>query len=280
LRYREFEWQSAIGKPVFACEWRPEDEAAVKASVILVHGMGEHSGRYRHVAENLITDGYAVFAFDQYGHGRTEGKRGHTRSYEDLLEGIDRLLAEAGRRFPGKPKFLFGHSMGGNLTLNYLLRRRPDIAGAVVTGPWLRLAFDPPVIPLAFARVLERIYPGLSNNRPLQANHLTSDPDMVRQLAEDTLGHGRITARFFLGVHRAGRWALDHASELTVPVLLMHGGDDKVTSLEASRRFAEKAGSRITFREWPGFRHELHNEVGREEVFSVIRAWLAQQISS
>jgi alpha-beta hydrolase superfamily lysophospholipase len=278
--YREFHWQSKSGNRVFACEWKPEEPGSIQAVIVVVHGMGEHSGRYRHVADDLVAHGYAVLAFDQLGHGRTEGRRGHTAAYEDLLEGIELLLAEADRQFLDKPKFVFGHSMGGNLTLNYLLRRRPDIAGAVVTGPWLKLAFDPPVLQLAVARLVERVYPRFSNNRPLQANHLTSDPIMMRRIQEDTWGHGRITARFFLGVHRAGRWALEHAAELRIPVLLMHGGEDRVTAIEASRRFAQTAGSGCTFREWPGFRHELHNEWAREEVFSVIRHWLGNRLNS
>jgi alpha-beta hydrolase superfamily lysophospholipase len=279
LKYREFVWLSPEGKQGFACEWQPDDPSDVQAVVVLVHGMGEHTGRYVHVADNLTAHGYVVLAFDQHGHGKTEGKRGHVRAYENLLEGIDFLLAEAERDFPGKPRFLYGHSMGGNVTLNYLLRRRPLIAGAVVTGPWLKLAFHPPAAQLVIARVIERVYPTWSDNRPLQTHHLTSDPEMARRIQEDPLGHGNITARFFLSVHRAGQWALNHAAELSVPVLLMHGGDDKVTSIHASRRFAELAGSGCTFREWPGLRHELHNEQDREQVFSVIRGWLNERLS-
>ncbi|MBW5448288.1 alpha/beta fold hydrolase [Cohnella sp. CFH 77786] len=240
--------------------------------------MGEHTGRYAHVAEWFTASGYAFLGFDQLGHGRTEGKRGHTNSYDDLLDGIDRLLAEAQRRFPGTPRFLFGHSMGGNLTLNYLLRRKPEVSGAVVLSPWLKLAFDPPALQVAAARLLERVYPKFSNNRPFDPTHLTSDPEMLKRLREDRHGHGMITARFFLGVHRAGRWALEHAPELSVPVLLMQGDSDPVTSIAASRHFAERAGGACTFREWPGYRHELHNERGRDEVFRVIEAWMAERL--
>ncbi len=196
-------------------------------------------------------------------------------SYEALLEGPDRLVREARTRYPGAPIFLFGHSMGGNVTLNYLLRRQPDIAGAIVTGPWLKLAFDPPQAQVLIGRLLERVYPQYSNHRPLAAERLTSDPEMIRRLSEDPLGHGHITAKFFFGVRRSGIWAIRHADRLRVPLLLMHGDDDKVTSIAASRLFAEAAGSLCTFVEWPGYRHELHNEAGRAAVFTVIRQWLA-----
>jgi alpha-beta hydrolase superfamily lysophospholipase len=277
MHYREWDWPFGDGRKIFACTWIPEDERAVEAAVILVHGMGEHSGRYRHVAEMFTAHGFAVYAFDQHGHGRSEGKRGHIKRYEDLLDGIDRLLAEAAREFPGKPLFLYGHSMGGNVTLNYLLLRRPALTGAIVSSPWLKLAFDPPAMKVIAARVIGRIYPKFTDHRPFNPTHLTSDPDMMQMIREDPLGHGYITARFFFSVHTAGRWALAHASELSVPLLLMHGDSDTVTSLAASRLFAERAGDRCTFREWPGFRHELHNERNREEVFTFIRDWTAER---
>jgi alpha-beta hydrolase superfamily lysophospholipase len=159
-----------------------------------------------------------------------------------------------------------------------LLRRKPDIAGAIVTGPWLKLAFDPPAIQVAAARVIQHVFPAYANHRPFDPVHLTSDPEMRKQLMEDQLGHGYITAKFFFSVHRAGRWAIQHAPELSVPLLLMHGGEDPVTSAAASREFAERAGQLCTFREWPGFRHELHNELRREDVFRVILAWMEERL--
>lgn len=277
---REWEWRLEDGTRMYACEWLPESRSSERGFIGIVHGMGEHVGRYEHVAEALTAEGYVVWGFDQYGHGRTPGRRGHVPRYESLLEGPDRLIREARARYPDVPIFLLGHSMGGNVTINYLLRRRPDIAGAIITGPWLKLAFDPPRAQVAIGRVLERIYPQYNNHRPLAAEKLTSDPEMIRRIAEDKLGHGHITAKFFFGVRRAGLWALQHADRLEVPMLLMHGGDDKVTSIAASRLFAERAGSLCTFLEWPGYRHELHNESGRSAVFKTIFEWLDSRASS
>lgn len=275
MQYEEKEWRISGGAKMFSCEWRPEPEQPVKAVVGLVHGMGEHMGRYGHVGEMLVEAGYGVIGFDQRGHGRTDGKRGHAREYEDLLEGIDLLLADAARLYPGLPVFLYGHSMGGNVTLNYLLRRKPRLAGAIVSSPWLKLATDPSAVQVAAARLIQYVYPAYSQNRPFKPNHLTSDPEMVRRYTEDKQGHGFISAKFFFGMRKAGLWAIAHASELPLPILLMHAGADTVTSIKASRQFAENAPpSLCTFREWPGFRHELHNELKREEVFAAIKEWL------
>lgn len=279
MSYGQLEWICADRTSMFACEWKPDQTEEIRAVIGLIHGMGEHMGRYQHVAKMLNENGYAVLSFDQRGHGQTKGQRGHTPSYDALLEGIDLMLAEAKQRYPGIPVFLFGHSMGGNVALNYLLRRKPNVAGAIVTGPWLKLAFKPPSIQAVIGRLLEWAYPKYTSNRPLVADKLTSDPVMQQLYITDKLGHGQITSKFYFGVSRAGVWALKHASELSVPLLLMHGGADSVTSLPASKQLAELVGSRCTWKEWPGYKHELHNEIGREDVFLEIKKWLNNQLS-
>ncbi|MCC3377396.1 alpha/beta hydrolase [Cohnella sp. REN36] len=274
MAYRSFEWKSADGILMQGGEWRAETDAPPRAVVVLVHGMGEHMGRYHHVGEMFADEGYAVLGFDQRGHGRTAGKRGHTPTFDALLEGIDWVRDEARRLYPDAPVFLYGHSMGGNVTLNYLLRRQPDVAGAVISGPWLRLAFSPPQLQVVLGRVVERLYPSFTNTRPLNVDYLTTDPEMAKMYRSDPLGHSQITAAFFFGVQRAGLWAIRHAGELRAPVLLMHGGRDRVTSIQASREFANAAGPICAFKEWPGYNHELHNELGREDVFAFVRQWL------
>lgn len=279
MRYAEFTWRSKDGTRMFGCEWKPaEDKKQVKAVIGIVHGMGEHTGFYTHVAESFTAEGYAVLAFDQRGHGLTEGKRGDSPNYEALLEGVEFLLAEMDRRHPDLAKFLYGHSMGGNVTLNYLLKQKPKITGAVVAGPWLKLVFKPPPLSEFIGWIAEQTSPGHTNVYSLAARRGTSDPEMIRRYVEDPLRHGRITPRFFLGVQRAGLWALAHAEELEVPLLLLHGGDDRITSSKASRQFALRAGSLCTYREWAGFRHELHNELGRKEVFDFVFRWLLESL--
>lgn len=279
MSYFEFEWRGPDRMRIFACEWRPPEDIRVKAVIGIVHGMGEHSGRYRHVAEMLIAEGYAVLAYDQPGHGRTEGLRGHAASFEMLLDHVGLLLTELSRRYPDLPRFLYGHSMGGNVALNYLLRRKPKLNGAVVTGPWLKLAFDPSPSKVFMGRIINRIYPKFMNKRPMVAEHLTSDPEMAKRYVEDPLRHGDISVRFFFDVKKAGLWALEHAGELSVNLLLMHGGEDQVTSTLASKQFAQRAGSLCTFVEWPDYRHELHNELGREKVFAAMRQWLSKHMT-
>ena len=130
----EWNWKSSDGIEMYSRGWLPAGKP--KAAIVLVHGHGEHVGRYEHVGAALTGGGYALLGFDLRGHGRSGGPRGHTPSYEAYMDDIAAFLAQAGERHPGLPRFLYGHSLGGNLVLNYVLRRRPDLTGVIVTGPW------------------------------------------------------------------------------------------------------------------------------------------------
>ena len=122
-----------------------------KAAIMLVHGHGEHVARYDHVAAALTEKGYAMLGFDLRGHGKSGGPRGHTPSYDALMDDIASFSQQTDQRYAGLPRFLYGHSLGGNLVLNYALRRKPDLHGVIATGPWLKLAFDPPASQVTLA---------------------------------------------------------------------------------------------------------------------------------
>ncbi|CDN42248.1 MULTISPECIES: alpha/beta hydrolase [Paenibacillus] len=268
---QEWAWSSADGTPIHGLRWIPEGKDP-EAAIGIVHGLGEHAGAYAHVADWFTDKGFAVYAFDQRGHGLTAGRRGDCPDYEALLEPVRLMLGDIGSQHRGLPVFLFGHSMGGNVALNYALRFKPDVAGVIASGPWLRLAAAPPPVRQLLGRLRKRLQPGYLS---LQANARgTSDPEMQLLYAADPLRHGRITLRTLSGVRSAGRWALKHAHELEIPLLLMHGSADRVTSCRASRIFASRAGSSCTYREWPGFRHELHAERERRKVLAFAADWM------
>ncbi len=262
--------------PLFARVWSPE--GAVRGVVCLVHGLGEHSGRYAPLAAYLNARGFAVLAFDLRGFGRSGGKRGHF-VYADALDDIARLIDTAQERFGAAPRFLYGHSLGGNLVLNYILRRPVEsLRGAVASGPWLRLAFKPPAYKVFLARTVGRLLPTLLQPSGLNPEHLSHDPAIVQAYVNDPLVHDRISSALFLGAYEAGLWALEHAERLRLPLLLMHGADDQLTSPEASREFCQRAGERCTFRLWEGMYHEVHNEPGKEEVYRTVVDWLEQNL--
>ena len=271
-------WTTKDGLKLAAQSWTPEGEC--QAVLCIVHGMGEHAGRYADFAARFNDQGYAVLSYDHRGHGNSDGPRGHTPSYDALLNGVDLLLKEARTHHDGKPCFLWGHSMGGNVVLNYVLRRKPALTGVIVTGPWLRLAKEPPAIQVAFGRIMDRIWPGFGQNTGLNDEFISRDPAAVEAYRNDPLVHYRISAHMFLSCHDAGQYALDHAGEFTLHLLLMHGGADQLTSPEGSRVFNAKAPDCCTYKEWDGCYHELHNEPEKDDVFRAMVDWMQSRIAA
>lgn len=249
-------------------------EEPPKAIVCLVHGHGEHIERYEHLASYLNDAQYSMIGFDLRGHGQSGGSRGHTPSYEALLDDIDTFLDEVRKDYPNLPLFLYGHSMGGNLVLNYAMRRKPDVKGVIATGPWLKLAFEPSKTQVMLAKMMQKLFPAFTQNSDLATDALSRDPDVVRAYEEDPYVHDKISARLFMVIHNSGLWALEHAAEFPLPLLLMHGGADRITSAEASKAFGEKAKEKTDLKIWEGLYHEIHNEPEKEEVFKTIVEWL------
>jgi alpha-beta hydrolase superfamily lysophospholipase len=260
------------GLKLYAQVWEPEGQ--FKAVICLVHGIGEHSGRYELLAKRFNERGIVVFAFDLRGSGKSGGPRGHTPSYELLMDDITRVLKEASTRYPGLDQFLYGHSLGGNLVLNYGLRKKPQLKGMIVSSPWLRLALEPPLIKIVLGEIIDKFWPSFSQINGISAHSLSHDDEVVRKYIEDPLVHNRISVRLFFEVYRAGLWALEHSKGLSLPLLLMHGTDDGVTSPQASEEFFDKAGSYCTLKLWRGQYHELHNELIKDEVITFCLNWI------
>jgi alpha-beta hydrolase superfamily lysophospholipase len=257
--------------------WAPESPP--KAVICHVHGHGDHSGRYNHIAEAFVERGIAFMGMDHYGHGQTPGKRGHAPSYDAILDSLDQLFLEAEKQFPGIPRFLYGHSAGGNIALNHALRRKPDIKGVISSAPWLTLKIKPSSAELTLAKLMINIYPSFTQATKLPVESISRDPAEMKRYADDPLVHDKISPVFFFGCHEAGLWALEHASEFSYPLLIMHGTGDDITSHESSQEFAEKAGGGdITWKSWEGLRHEIHNEPEKTEVIATMINWVEARL--
>ncbi len=245
-----------------------------RAVVMLVHGLGEHVGRYDHVAAALTKAGYTLAGSDLRGHGKSGGRRGHTPSYEALLDDIASFTVEIEKRHPGQPLFLYGHSLGANLVLNYAMRRKSQLLGVIASGPWLELAFEPPAWKLMMGRLMNRIYPAFSQYNELKSSSLAHDWSVANAYDNDFLVHNRISARTFITMYELGLWALEHAAEFPLPVLLLQGGEDQIVSPAATQKFAERAGDKATLKVWDKMFHEVHNEAIQVEVFKLMVDWL------
>jgi len=245
----------------------------LRAVIILVHGIGEHIHRYDHWAAMFNKEEIGFVGVDLPGHGLSDGTRGDIKNYNLLREMIDILIKSCNKTFPGCPIYLYGHSLGGGIVLDYLLRRKPKIKGAIVTSPYLRLAFEPPKIKLVLASVMKHLLPGLIQPTGLNADQLSHDKAVVEKYKTDPLVHGKISVRLYSESAEAANYSLTHASELKVPTLILHGSDDLILSVEGSREFAGKANM-VELKIWEGGYHELHNEPFKDEVFKYIMNWI------
>jgi acylglycerol lipase len=245
----------------------------LRAVIILIHGIGEHIHRYDHWAAKFNKEEIGFVGVDLPGHGRSDGTRGDIKNYNLLREMIDILIKSCNKTFPGCPIYLYGHSLGGGIVLDYLLRRKPKVKGAIVTSPYLRLAFEPPKIKIVLASVMKHLLPGLIQPTGLNADQLSHDKAVDEKYKTDPLVHGKISVRLYFESAEAATYSLTHASELKVPTLILHGSDDLILSVEGSREFAGKTNM-VELKIWEGGYHELHNEPFKDEVFKYIINWI------
>jgi acylglycerol lipase len=269
----EFNWKNPAGRELYAQGWLPKGNP--KAIILLIHGMGEHSSRYAHVADYLTNHGYAILANDRVGHGKSKGKRGHVNKYDQLLDDVIKLHSEATRKFPGIPVFLYGHSMGGGIVLNYIQRNpKNGLKGVIATSPALQLAFEPPAFKIILGKMMRSIYPGFSQTNEINPDHISRDKAVVDAYKKDPMVHNLITAETGMGLLEWGKEIISKAGKLSIPLLLMHGSGDKLTSHKGTEAFAQKAEGDITLKIWEDMYHELHNEPEKEEVLKFILDWL------
>lgn len=266
-------WKSADGLDIYAQGWEPEQLPA-KGVVCLVHGIGEHTGRFEHVAQALTEGGYVLMGADWRGHGRSTGKRGHVPSMEAILKDIDRVLEDALHRYEGLPLFLYGQSLGAIMVLYYSLKRKPHICGIIATSPALRSSLDEQPVKIMAARVLGSVIPGLTLHSGLLPQDLSRDEATVRAYINDPMVHYRMSLGFGKKLLEARTWTLEHAAELELPLLLMHGKADNIAYPSGSIDFAAPIDEKCTLILWDDAFHELHNEPEREEVLKVIISWL------
>ncbi len=272
ITHLEFNFQTKDNLKLYAQAWKSDQNP--KAVICLVHGHGEHSGRYEELAGRFNKRGLAFCGFDLRGHGKSEGKRGHSPSYPYFIDDYIRFQNEVRKLFPDTPVVLYGHSMGGSIALVMLLRHSVNVNAAIVTSPWIKLAMTPSAFKVGLAKAVRNILPGLVQSTGLDANSISQMSDEVKAYTSDPLVHDKISVATFTCVYKAGLWILNNASKLQTPLLIIHGTGDKITSHNASVEFVEKAGELAQIKLWEGLYHETHHEKEREEIFNYIMSWL------
>jgi alpha-beta hydrolase superfamily lysophospholipase len=259
--------------------WESHFPDVVRAHVGVVHGYGDHSGRYRPVIRHLVGQGFAVHAFDYRGHGQSDGRRGycdHFSQYvEDLAAFHERLLPQVGKA----PFFLFGHSTGALIALAWMKAAHPRVSGLVLSSPFFRLGFEPPRLKVFMGRLVGRVIPWMRLASEFGPEDLSRDEEAQRATEGDPLYNRIVTPRFFTEVLAAQERVRASAPSLKAPLLLLYGSEDTVAHPGTAKKFFEEAGSLDKqCREYAGMKHELVNELGKEEVWSEISSWISAHL--
>ncbi len=231
--------------------------SAPKAVVLIVHGFGEHCRRYDHLAEYFNNQNISCVGIDLYGHGQTEGPKGYVDRYDLFLDLLDQFLADSISKYPNAPIFIYGHSMGGNVVLNYLLKRKPKVNGVVVTGPWIDLAEPAPKLKVAVGRMLRNILPRMVQSAELKEQLLSRDQSVGKAYLADPLVHSKMSNALGIDVMAAADYLREFQGETNIPLLIMHGEDDQVIAHNPSIDLAKRLKGDVTLKIWPEFFHEI-----------------------
>lgn len=269
FRYAEGRFRGPDGLMLFERRWEPQQR---RATIALVHGLNDHSGRYEALGRRLAAEGYAVGVFDLRGHGRSEGRRLWVDHFEEYLEDLDTFL----ERFAAPPVFLLGHSLGGAVAALYEIEGRPRLGGLVLTSPALGVGRNLPPALIRLSPLLDRLVPQ-APVVTLGIKGISRDPQVLREAMQDPLKR-RLPPPVHTGVQTL--WAMrrieEGAEEITDPLLIMHGTGDRLTDWRTSQRFYESVSSPDkTLKLYEDFYHELFNEPGSERVFGDLFGWLA-----
>ena len=262
---------------LYTQSWLPEVDA--RAAIVLVHGLGEHSGRYEYFARHCTRRGFAVHALDHYGHGKSDGQAGFVERFSVYRDGVRALLEQTQSQHPGLPLFLTGHSMGGLIAATFLEEAQSTFRACVLSGP----AFVTDEAPPAFVLAIVRLIAWLAPTAPLlglDPAGVSRDPEVVRAYVGDPLvHHGKLCARLIVEMSSAMKRTLAAAPAVELPLLIMHGGSDKLTSPAGSREFYEHAASADkTLKIYPELYHEIFNEPEKDAVLADLTDWLERHL--
>lgn len=266
------------GLELFYQCWLP-DEAA-KATLIVIHGFGEHSGRYMNVVNHMILRGFAVYALDHRGHGRSPGQRGHINNFAEFHGDVKAFVSMVGEHMAGTPLFIMGHSMGGLITLDYVLRHPEGLQGVISSAPGLGIDGVPTIL-LFLASIMSRVWPSFSMDAGLDVHAVSRDPAVIKAYENDPLVHGKASARLSTEMQKAGDWCIANAHTLQLPLLMIVGTADILVSQDAIHHFYNNVTNpdkKIAVYE--DGRHENHNDIHYEEVVGNIGGWLEQRVTS
>lgn len=253
-----------------------------KAIVLIVHGLGEHSGRYSHVATSLCEKGFACYALDYRGHGRAEGTKVHIDNFGQFLDDLATMRELVAERHKELPHFILAHSQGGLIALSSVLRNPHGLRGIVVSSPFLGIhpSSKPSAALAVVAQVISKLAPTLRLDNGVNAEFVSRDTEVVDAYLADPLVSSKVSARWFTEILTSQSWVMGEARRLAIPALVMQSGGDRLVDPDATRKWCDDAPAHLVeYVDWEGLYHEMLNEPEQEQVLVRIGQWLDGQLS-
>jgi alpha-beta hydrolase superfamily lysophospholipase len=278
MQHHEGTFPGAGELPLYYQSWHPPQPS--RATLIIMHGLGGHCGSFGRIVDRFVPLGYSVYGFDLRGHGRSSGQRGYLNHWSEFQEDLSRFLDLIPSQEPALPCFLLGHSLGALLALDYSLQNLSQIQGIIALAPALKQVGVSP-IRIILGQVLSWVYPRFSLDTGIDLATASRDAAVLEAYAQDPLRHGRGTARLATEFLATTTWVWQHASELQVPLLMMHGTEDRVTSSIASYQFFQQV--LFADKQWYEYAdsyHHLYDDLNYLEVLTDIENWLDQHLKA
>lgn len=261
---------------LFYQSWRP---LFCERVIVIVHGLGEHSGRYDNLVNYFSQQGFSVYGYDQRGHGRSKGQRGYLRSFIQLTGDLRSFLNLVSIHENQKPIYLFGHSLGGLVALRYMIETQNKSgvvpAGVILSNPTLRIIIDIPRWKEVLSGFLSKYVPRLSLYNEIDYEYLSHDPAVSSLVKADPLCHQKITARFYHEILASIDWIKRNRDFVRIPILFLVGGKDQIIDPKGAEEFYHSVEfAQKELKMYPTFYHELINEIGKEGILSDMNEWL------
>ncbi len=275
MQVEEFYWERPKRARLYGRMWLPQQ--SMTGLVIMIHGVGEHSGCYEQWAQKFVNESIGFLAFDLRGHGKSTGKRGHA-SYKAIKDDLRWVIKTMRKKFPQTPLILYGHSMGGNIVLEYALSRGVNVQGIIASSPWLKLVNPPSPIIMRVAKFVAKIFPSFTVRTGVRSEELGNTEAAGKSTKKDPLLHKKISVKLFMDIWNNGEWIMRNKHKINTPLLLMHGSLDQLTSCKATQSFARHSGPNTKFKQWRGMFHDLYNDPNNEIVFQYVVSWISRTI--
>ena len=273
MKHREGIFRGVCDTRIYYQSWLPEDSP--EAVLLIIHGLAEHSGRYENIVQYFVPRGLAVYGIDHIGHGKSSGTRGFIKRFDDFIHTLKIYFDMVFDWQPGIPSFLVGHSLGGLIGLTYLIDHQPNLTGAVVSGPGVKVPDTISSLTIFSGNVLSFLMPRF-RLIGLAAEGISRDPAVVRAYLNDPLVYtGRITARLAAEVLKAMNRITVKAARIILPIMILQGGADRLVDPAGARMLYEKVGAPDkTIKIYDGLYHEVFNEPEHDQVLADVGAWI------